>query len=120
MPDLDPSSITRAALDNSCEVSRAALDMFCSLLGTVTGDLALTFSARGGVFLAGGIVPRFADRLAASQFRKRFESKGRFEAYLMKIPTCVILHPDCSFIGLKAFFERSVTARAKSAVMIRP
>ncbi len=120
VPDLDPSSITRAALDNSCEVSRAALDMFCSLLGTVTGDLALTFSARGGVFLAGGIVPRFADRLAASQFRKRFESKGRFEAYLMKIPTCVILHPDCSFIGLKAFFERSVTARAESAVMIRP
>jgi glucokinase len=108
VPDRDASSITRAALDNSCEISRAALDMFCSLLGTVAGDLALTFCARGGVFLAGGILPRFADRLAGSEFRKKFESKGRFEAYVKKIPTSIIIHPDSSFIGLKAFFERNV------------
>ena len=30
--------------------------MFCALLGTVAGNLALTFSARGGVYIAGGIV----------------------------------------------------------------
>ena len=119
-PDRDPSSITRAALDHSCEVSRAALDLFCSLLGTVAGDLALTFCARGGVFLAGGIVPRFADRLAGSEFRKQFENKGRFESYLKKIPTSVILHPDSSFIGLKAFSERSVMARSESAFATKP
>ena len=85
--------------------------MFCSLLGAVAGDLALTFCAQGGVYIAGGIVPRFADRLAASNFRTQFESKGRFQSYLRDIPTSIIVRPDASFAGLKAFFERKVRRR---------
>jgi glucokinase len=110
VPCRDPAEITRAALDDSCNVSRAALDLFCSLLGAVAGNLALTFCARGGVYIAGGIVPRFAGRLAESKFRKQFESKGRYEPYLQSIPTNIILHPDSTFVGLKAFFERNVAA----------
>jgi len=82
--------------------------MFCSFLGAVAGDLALTFAARGGVYIAGGIVPRFADRLSRSSFRKQFESKGRFEAYLRDIPTRVVVSTDESFIGLKAFFHHKM------------
>lgn len=118
--DRDPSAITRAALEGNCDVSRAALDMFCSLLGSVAGNLALTFCARGGVHIAGGIVPHFADYLAGSEFRKRFEHKGRFESYLKTIPTSIILHPDGTFIGLKAFCERSVVATAGSAIHAAP
>ncbi len=59
---------------------------------------------------AGGIVPRFVDHLAGSDFRKRFESKGRFESYLRDIPTRIIVKPDASFIGLKAFYDRNVAA----------
>jgi len=106
----DAASITEAALDGSCRVSAAALDMFCSLLGAICGNLALTFGARGGVYVAGGIVPRFVDHLAGSGFRKSFESKGRFEAYLQEIPTSIIVKPDASFVGLKAFFDRNVAA----------
>jgi glucokinase len=102
----DAAGITEAALDGGCSVSRAALDMFCSLLGAVAGDLALTFCAEGGVYIAGGIVPRFADRFAASDFRTQFESKGRYQSYLRNIPTSIIVRPDASFVGLKAFFER--------------
>jgi glucokinase len=115
-PNRDAASITQAALDGSCVLSRAALDLFCSLLGSVCGNLALTFGARGGVYVAGGIVPRFVDHLARSEFRKRFESKGRFEAYLRDIPTRVVIRPDASFIGLKAFFDRNVAAADLSAV----
>jgi len=107
-PERDAAGITGAALDGSCSVSHAALDMFCSLLGAVAGNLALTFCAQGGVYIAGGIVPRFADRLAASDFRTQFESKGRFQSYLRNIPTSIIVRPDASFAGLKAFFERQV------------
>jgi glucokinase len=84
--------------------------MFCAFLGGVAGNLALTFLARGGVFIAGGIVPRFADRLAQTQFRTRFESKGRYEDLLRQIPTSVIITPDTSFIGLKTYFERRLQA----------
>ena len=120
VPDRDPSAVTQAALEGNCDISRAALDMFCSLLGSVAGDLALTFCAKGGVYIAGGIVPRFADRLAKSAFRRQFERKGRFESYLKKIPTKIIVHPDVSFIGLRAFFQQSVAARDRSAVQITP
>ncbi len=104
----DAASITKAALDGSCDISRAALDMFCSLLGAVCGNLALTFGARGGVYIAGGIVPRFPEYLAGSAFRRRFEDKGRFQSYLRDIPTSIIVRPDASFVGLKAFFNRNV------------
>lgn len=109
-PERDAASITQAALDGSCETSRAALDMFCAMLGMVCGNLALTFGARGGIFIAGGIVPRFVDHLAGSGFATCFTSKGRFEAYLREIPVHIITRPDVTFVGLKAFFETNVTA----------
>jgi glucokinase len=107
VPARDAAAITKAALDGSCATSRATLDMFCSLLGNVAGNLTLTFCAWGGVFIAGGIVPRFADRLAATEFRRKFESKGRYDAYLRNVPTSIIVTPDTSFIGLKAFVEQA-------------
>lgn len=66
------------------------LDLFCALLGGLAGNLALTLGARGGVYIGGGIVPRFADRFFASAFRERFEAKGRFRDYLAAIPTALI------------------------------
>ena len=61
VPKRDGTSITQAALNDSCSFSRSAFDMFCAMLGTVAGNLALTFCARGGVYIAGGIVPRFPE-----------------------------------------------------------
>jgi glucokinase len=107
-PARDAAAITKAALEGNCDVCQATLGMFCSFLGAVAGDLALTFAARGGVYISGGIVPRFADRLIRSSFRKQFECKGRFESYLRDIPTRVVIRPDESFIGLKAFFHHKI------------
>jgi glucokinase len=82
--------VDRARTPGRCEASRTALDLFCSLLGTVAGNLALTLGARGGVYVGGGIAPRLLPELAGSRFRERFESKGRFSSYLAGIPTFVI------------------------------
>ena len=81
--------------------------MFCAMLGTVAGNVALSVGARGGVFIAGGISPRIIEHLARSQFRARFEAKGRFSDYLMAIPTHVIMYPDATFLGLKGLMERA-------------
>lgn len=94
--------ITHAALDGTCARSRDALDTFCGFLGAVCGDAALMFGARGGVFIGGGIAPRIVDHLGTSNFRMRFEAKGRFNHYLAAIPTKVVLKADPAFVGLTA------------------
>ncbi|ALK10631.1 glucokinase [Blastochloris viridis] len=94
--------ITAAGLAGSCPVCRSTLDAFCAMLGMVAGNLALSFGARGGVFVAGGIAPRLVDYLKQSAFRAQFEAKGRFRAYLQPIPVHVVLHGDPAFVGLAA------------------
>jgi len=103
--------IVRQALDRSCPVSVAALDMFCAMLGTVAGDLALMFRARGGVYIAGGIAPRIVDLLARSEFLARFSAKGRFEPYLESVPTAVIVNSDAAFLGLRSLALASLARR---------
>jgi glucokinase len=62
--------------------------------------VALTFDARGGVYIAGGISPRIIEFMRQSQFRARFEAKGRFREYLKTVPVNVITHPAAAFLGL--------------------
>ncbi len=98
-PPRAAAEITEAA-KTGCAASRAALAMFCALLGTVAGNAALLLGARGGVYLAGGILPRIEEALAGSEFRRRFEAKGRFQAYLAAVPTLLVTHPEPAFPGL--------------------
>ncbi len=63
-PTRDAAGITKAALDGDCPSARMALEVFCAMLGTVAGNVALTFGARGGVYIAGGIAPRITDFMA--------------------------------------------------------
>ena len=95
------AQITEAALANRCTISRTALDIFCGLLGGVAGNLALSFGAQSGVYIAGGIAPQLRDYLPQSQFRSRFEAKGRLTSYLKPIPTYLVLHDDPTFVGLQ-------------------
>ncbi len=81
------------------------IDTFCAMLGTVAGNLALTLGARGGVYIGGGIVPRFADLFERSRFRERFEAKGRFRPYLEAIPTALIVEPHATLTGAAAAIE---------------
>jgi glucokinase len=97
---LAPADITRRAMDKSDETCVRAFAHFCEFLGSVAGDLALTISAFGGVYIAGGILPRFKEAFAASAFRERFEAKGRFASMLAKMPTWLILEESPALIGL--------------------
>jgi glucokinase len=80
-------------------VAKATLERFCAIMGSVAGDLALTYGARGGVYVSGGIAPRMADLLASGAFRARFEDKGRLSDYVQTIPTSLILHPYPALVG---------------------
>jgi glucokinase len=95
---LEPAEISARARLGSDVDCRQAVDLFFGFLGSVAGDLALTLGARGGVYIAGGIVAQLGD-IAGSTFRARFEAKGRYRAYLARIPTAVIV--DASGLALR-------------------
>jgi glucokinase len=96
---LTPAEITeKAARDEDIAVE--TYRVFFALLGTVAGNLALTVGARGGVYIAGGIVPRVIGALERSDFRERFIGKGRYRNYLDAIPTSVITIERPAFLGL--------------------
>lgn len=84
---------------------REAVQIFCAMLGTFAGDVALTFGARGGVYIMGGIVPKIYEIFRHSHFRERFEFKGRYRQYLSTLPTYVVTHPFPAFLGLTTLFR---------------
>lgn len=97
-PPCDPPEIAARALRGEKTCART-IQRFCSILGSVAGDFALTYGARGGLYIAGGISPSILPILEKSDFRTRFEAKGRFQSYLAAIPTQVILDGYAAFLG---------------------
>jgi glucokinase len=94
-----PADVVAAAVDASDAVCVDAVRLFSGFLGNVAGNLALTLGARGGVYLGGGIVPRLGAAFDGAAFRRGFESKGRFAAYLQPLPTWVITAPQPALLG---------------------
>lgn len=92
------------------------LDCFCGMLGSFSGDLAVTLSAVGGIYVAGGIAPKMVEWLAKSSFRSRFEAKGLFSAYLAQIPTYVIVTPNPAFYGLSSILSEHLQSKNKSTL----
>ena len=84
-----PAEVTAAALVGD-HVAVATLEQFCVWLGRVAGNNVLTLGARGGVYIVGGVVPRFADFFAASGFARGFTSKGCMSGYLADVPVWLV------------------------------
>jgi glucokinase len=106
---LAPDQIVERALAGTDPLCRDVLERFCAILGTVAGDVALALGARGGVYIAGGIVPRFLDFFRASRFRPRFEAKGRLGAYISAIPTSVITVAMPALTGTARALEQALS-----------
>jgi glucokinase len=98
-------AIVAGALDGSQPLAGQTLDLFCALLGSFAGNVVLTLGARGGLFIGGGIVPRFAERFFGSAFRARFEAKGRFSDYLAAVPTALIIDTHAALTGAALAIE---------------
>lgn len=87
---LTPEQVTTGALARHDPLCERTMAVFFGLLGSVAADIALVLGARGGVYLGGGILPRFVPALQASAFNARFVAKGRMQAFLDKLPVYVI------------------------------
>jgi glucokinase len=108
---LEPADVSRGAISGADPIAVEAVEIFCALLGTVAGNLALTAGTRGGVFIAGGIVPKMGEFFDHSQFRPRFVAKGRMRTFLEPIATYVITEEFPAFLGLAELVESSARRR---------
>jgi len=96
---LPPEEITRRAQSGECELCSLTLDTFFAMLGSVSGDFVLANGAYGGLYLAGGFIPRMIDLLQASTFVSRFQNKGKMRPHLENVPLHVITCESTGLLG---------------------
>jgi glucokinase len=110
--------IARRAVAGECTLCAEAIDVFCEMLGTIAGNLAVTLGAFGGIYIGGGIVPRLGSYFDRSGFRARFEAKGRFSEYVAHIPTYVITSDSPTFTGVSAILNAQLKKRSSGATLL--
>ena len=93
-----------AAAAGGDEVAKLAISMMSAWLGSVAGDLALSFGATAGVYVSGGVIPALGDLFDGDAFRARFEAKGRFQFYTEAIPTWLVTCEHPGLLGLARSF----------------
>lgn len=99
-----PDAITAAAQAGDDPLARDTLELFCGLLGSAVGDMALLYGAHGGVALAGGILPQIRDFLLHSSFVQRFLDKGPMREALLRIPVTLVEHGQLGVIGAAGWY----------------
>ncbi|PKF61001.1 glucokinase [Psychromonas sp. psych-6C06] len=104
----EPKLVTEAALSDDCELANRSLHLFCQIMGGFAGNLALNLACTGGVYIAGGIVPRFTEFFKDSEFREFFEHKGRFSTYLESIATYLITHDNPGLLGATVYLRQEL------------
>ncbi|QFU05076.1 Glucokinase [Pseudoalteromonas sp. THAF3] len=100
--ELDAAQIAALAQSGECHIATKTLNHFCDWIGSVAGDIALSFGALGGVYIGGGILPRMHERLLNSRFNERFIAKGMMSQYNSQIPVTLVCQENIPFIGAAA------------------
>jgi glucokinase len=90
-------------------VATQAVQLFTQWLGSFAGNLALTLGARGGIYLAGGIVPAWGEHFDGQLFREYVENKPPFQAWLTRVPSFVVTHPQPGLYGLAVLASSRVS-----------
>jgi len=93
------AAISRAALNGTNSLAEQALDLWVSVYGAESGNLALKTMATGGIFLGGGISPKILSKLTGPLFMNAFLEKGRLRALLEEIPVQVITNDKAALLG---------------------
>ncbi len=104
--------ITQKAQEGDPLCRQAVLQM-CDFLGTAAGSLAVQLLTYGGIYIAGGIIPKILPLFKQSAFIEHFEQKGRQISLLEQIPVYLITHDFPAFLGLAAKMSEILTASTK-------
>ncbi|PIO98420.1 Glucokinase [uncultured Pleomorphomonas sp.] len=108
-PACDTPAAVTAAAEAGDPIAVETVALFAEHLGRIAGNLALTFLAHGGVYLAGGIAPRIVKVLQQGSFRAAFEDKYPHQSLMAALPTAIIVHDRPALAGLVDFARRPST-----------
>lgn len=100
-PDLSAPEISERAISGTCAISRECLNLMLRFLGRISGNLALTLGAQGGVYIAGGIPTKLGTHFNTSEFLEEFQAKGRQRAFMESVPVYMIHHDAIGLLGLE-------------------
>lgn len=100
MPMRSAAEIASLAIAGKSNICAEVLETFCRCLGVLAGNLALTYGAFGGIYIAGGIIPQLGDYFDRSDFRAGFEAKADYRTYVSGIATRLVTHPYPGLLGL--------------------
>jgi glucokinase len=106
----DPNAAIAAA-DGKAPLATQTIDLFVDAYAAQAGNLALTYLATGGVYLAGGIAPRLAARLSDGRFARAYVSKGRMSSLVAAMPVHLVLNDRTALLGAAAVAFRAASAR---------
>ncbi len=96
---LGPEQVSAKGLEGSDTHCVQALETFCALLGSACGDFVLSNGAYGGLYIAGGIIPRMLEFFRQSSFLTRLQGKGLMQEHLAKMPVQLITTDYPGLIG---------------------
>jgi glucokinase len=99
VPELSAAEITTRAETGSDDNCAEAVGLFCELLGSFAGDLALTLGAWQGVLISGAMLGHFDRATLERRVRSGFEYKGRFTPAMRTVPVETISHPHVELLG---------------------
>lgn len=100
----DDRSIWEQGIARQDSLAAAAVDRFCTSLGSLVGDYALAHGA-SAVVLAGGLGLKLREVLPRSGFGERFRFKGRYTQMMAGIPVKLIVHPQPGLYGAVTAFQ---------------
>jgi glucokinase len=111
---LDPSEIAERGLSQSDALCARTVALFTRWLGHYAGSLTLITGARGGLYLAGGILPSWGERFDVAAFRAAFDAQGMMQDYVRAVPIALIRHPEPALLGLAACAAERVSPSIKT------
>ncbi|MDC9725897.1 MAG: glucokinase [Gammaproteobacteria bacterium] len=100
------SAISLFSSEHNEPLAVQALDLFIQIYGAQAGNLALTVSPRGGLYLAGGIAAKNLERFKQGGFMKAFQDKGRMKPLMEDIPVRIVLQPKVGLLGARLLARR--------------
>ncbi len=99
-----PEAVTEAACAGSDTDAGETVEMFCGVLGSFVGNVAMAFMAEGGVYLAGGVLPEIRALLQRSRFVERFLDKAGMREFLLRVPVRLIEHGRRGVLGAARWY----------------
>jgi len=101
----DPARVAELAKGGDAR-ALDAMRMFVDIYGAEAGNMALRLLARGGVFLAGGIVAKDHQFYTDGRFVEAFVRKGRFRDLLASIPVHLVTNERVGLLGAAEMARR--------------